>query len=37
MDGMPLKVSPKVDQKDSISPREEFPQITASYHLNKKH
>jgi predicted DNA-binding protein (MmcQ/YjbR family) len=37
MDGAPLKVSLKVDPEDSISLREEFPQITPGYHLNKKH
>jgi predicted DNA-binding protein (MmcQ/YjbR family) len=37
MDGVPLKVSLKVDPEDSISLREEFPQITPGYHLNKKH
>ena len=37
MDGVPLKVSLKVDPEDSISLRAEFPQITPGYHLNKKH
>jgi predicted DNA-binding protein (MmcQ/YjbR family) len=33
----PLAVSVKVDPLDSISLREEFPDITPGYHLNKKH
>jgi predicted DNA-binding protein (MmcQ/YjbR family) len=37
LDGVPLRLSLKVDPEDSISLREEFPQITPGYHLNKKH
>jgi predicted DNA-binding protein (MmcQ/YjbR family) len=33
----PLALSLKVDPEDSISLREEFPDITPGYHLNKKH
>jgi predicted DNA-binding protein (MmcQ/YjbR family) len=33
----PLKVSLKVDPEDGISLREEFPDITPGYHLNKRH
>jgi len=34
---VPLSLSLKVDPEDSISLREEFPDITPGYHLNKKH
>lgn len=33
----PLKISLKVDPEESIALRQEFPQITPGYHLNKKH
>ena len=33
----PLTVSLKCDPEDGIALREEFPQITPGYHLNKKH
>jgi predicted DNA-binding protein (MmcQ/YjbR family) len=37
LDGVPLKVSLKVDPEDSIALRAEFPGITPGYHLNKRH
>lgn len=33
----PLSVSLKCDPDDSVALREEFPEITPGYHLNKKH
>ena len=37
MDGVPMKVSLKVDPDDSTSLREEVAQITPGSHLTKKH
>jgi predicted DNA-binding protein (MmcQ/YjbR family) len=33
----PLRISLKVDPEESIALREQYPQITPGYHLNKKH
>jgi predicted DNA-binding protein (MmcQ/YjbR family) len=33
----PLNVSLKCDPEDGLALREEYPQITPGYHLNKKH
>ncbi|MBC7443559.1 MAG: MmcQ/YjbR family DNA-binding protein [Ramlibacter sp.] len=37
LDAEPLTVSLKCDPEESRALREEFPQITPGYHLNKKH
>ena len=37
LDARPLRVSLKCDPEESRALREEFPQITPGYHLNKKH
>jgi predicted DNA-binding protein (MmcQ/YjbR family) len=37
LDEEPLTVSLKCDPQDSIALREEYPEITPGYHLNKRH
>jgi len=37
LEGEPLTLALKVDPEDSIALREEYPEITPGYHLNKRH